>query len=229
MPNETSKIKDRILPLLQAAGPVGIDIGCGQDPITPECLAWDREQGDAADLEGCTPNQFDWIYSSHCLEHLPAPHLVVARWWECLRPGGLLAIVVPDEDAYEQGVWPSAWNPEHCQSFTPHKTLGSSWCPASINLTDLIKFLPNHKLRSIQIIDTTVPSKSRRDQTEEGAIAHIEMIVEKLPPQQTRTSLLESIACCATCGREEILLGRKTTGELLTRCTACSTIGTYRL
>ena len=25
----------------------GIDIGCGDDPLTPYCLAWERAQGDA--------------------------------------------------------------------------------------------------------------------------------------------------------------------------------------
>ena len=85
----------------------GIDIGCGDDPVTPECMRWDKDQGDAHDLAGLMDAQFDWVYSSHCLEHLSHPHRALRRWWEVLRPGGYLLVVVPDEDLYEQGVWPS--------------------------------------------------------------------------------------------------------------------------
>ncbi len=76
----------------------GIDIGCGDDPVTPDCLHWDREQGDAQDLPGLDAATFDWVYSSHCLEDLPNPWRALHRWWEALRPGGRLLVVVPDED-----------------------------------------------------------------------------------------------------------------------------------
>ena len=68
----------------------GIDIGCGDDPITPDCLRWDRPQGDAATLPGLEAESFDWVYSSHCLEDLPDPDAALRCWWEILKPGGCL-------------------------------------------------------------------------------------------------------------------------------------------
>src|SRR5262245_28715209 len=105
----------------------GIDIGCGDDPVTADCLRWDREQGDAQDLPGIAAASFDWVYSNHCLEDLPNPWRAIHRWWEVLRPGGRLLLVVPDEDLYEQGIWPSRFNGEHRWSFTLHKW--RSWSP----------------------------------------------------------------------------------------------------
>lgn len=63
----------------------GIDIGCGNDPVTDDCMRWDLPQGDAQELPGLQAAQFDWVYSSHCLEHLKDPHSAVVRWWEVLR------------------------------------------------------------------------------------------------------------------------------------------------
>jgi len=81
----------------------GIDNSCGNDPVTPDCLPGDREQGDAQELPGVAAEQFDWVYSSHCLEHLPDPWAAVGRCGEALKPGGWLLLPVPDEDLYEQG------------------------------------------------------------------------------------------------------------------------------
>jgi O-methyltransferase len=56
-----------------------------------------------------------------------------------LKPGGHLVVIVPDEDMYEQGVFPSTFNTDHKWTFTASKT--SSWSSRSINLIDLIKSL----------------------------------------------------------------------------------------
>jgi SAM-dependent methyltransferase len=129
----------------------GIDIGCGDDPVTPDCLHWDRAQGDAQELPGILVGQFDWVYSSHCLEDLPDPWRALARWWQVLRPGGRLLLVVPDEDLYEQGIWPSRFNGGHRWTFTIHKSW--SWSPVSINLTELVGMLPDHRVRWMKTCD----------------------------------------------------------------------------
>ena len=129
----------------------GIDIGCGDDPVTADCRRWDRAHGDAAELPGVPAESFDWVYSSHCLEDQPNPWRALHRWWEVLKPGGRLLLVVPDEDLYEQGRWPSAFNGDHRWSFTIHKS--RSWCEASINLTELLATLPGHEVRWIKRCD----------------------------------------------------------------------------
>jgi SAM-dependent methyltransferase len=156
----------------------GIDIGCGDDPVTPGCVHWDRAQGDAQELVGLAPAQFDWVYSSHCLEDLGDPWCAVARWWEVLRPGGRLLIVVPDEDLYEQGFWPSRFNGDHRWTFTIHKSV--SWSPVSINLTELLAALPGHTVRWIRTCDQGYDySGGVWDRTSGPAEAHIEALVEK--------------------------------------------------
>jgi SAM-dependent methyltransferase len=59
--------------------------------------------------------QFDLVYSSHCLEHLPQSVLAdtARRWWAAVKPGGHLLIIVPDMEMYERGHWPSKYNGDH--------------------------------------------------------------------------------------------------------------------
>jgi SAM-dependent methyltransferase len=157
----------------------GIDIGCGDDPVTSDCLHWDRQQGDAQTLPGVPGNAFDWVYSSHCLEHLPDPWRALLRWWELLRPGGQLLVVVPDEDLYEQGCWPSRFNPEHRWTFTLHKT--HSWSPVSINLADLVATLPGHRVRWLRTCDYGYDyAGGVWDRTGGPAEAHLEALVQKM-------------------------------------------------
>lgn len=157
----------------------GIDIGCGDDPVTGDCLAWEKSQGDAQTLPQLKPRQFDWVYSSHCLEHLPNPRRAVARWWEVLRPGGYLLLVVPDEDLFEQGIWPSRFNPDHKWTFTIDKQ--QSWSPVSVNLTELVARLPPHRVLWMRTCDDGYDhAPGVWDRTRGPAEAHIEVLVQKL-------------------------------------------------
>lgn len=156
----------------------GIDIGCGDDPITPDCLHWDLAQGDAATLPGLKPAEFDWVYSSHCLEDLPDPAAALARWWEVLKPGGYLLVAVPDEDLYEQGGWPSRFNAGHRWTFTGHKS--GSWSPVSRNLVDLVRELPAHELISLRRCDDGYDYDGGVwDRTHGPAEAGLEVLVRK--------------------------------------------------
>jgi hypothetical protein len=156
----------------------GIDIGCGDDPVTPDCLHWDLGQGDAQELAGLEAERLDWVYSSHCLEHLRDPWRAVLRWWEVLKPGGCLLIVVPDEDLYEQGHWPSRFNPDHKWTFTLHKT--HSWSPVSINLAELVATLPGHRVEWLRTLDSGYDyTGGVWDRTGGLAEAHIEALVWK--------------------------------------------------
>lgn len=176
MGNEAAKVKERFLPYLEG---LGIDIGCGSDPITSDCMRWDQGEGDAQLMTGLS-NTFDWVFSSHCLEHLVDPTIAINRWWELVNPSGYLLIVVPDEDLYEQGIWPSRFNGDHKKTFSPDKS--SSWSPAHVNVMDLIRGLPDHKLINIHVDDTGYDyTHCGNDQTAGQACAHIELIVQKAP------------------------------------------------
>jgi predicted SAM-dependent methyltransferase len=156
----------------------GIDIGCGDDQILPSCIPWDIDQGDAHDLAGIDNESLDYVYSSHCLEHLADPRRALLRWWEVLRPGGRMLFIVPDEDLYEQGTWPSRYNSDHKVTFTPHKS--ASWSPVSRNLCELVAMLPDHKLIYIKTCDAGYHySDEVWDRTQGDAEASIEVLVEK--------------------------------------------------
>jgi SAM-dependent methyltransferase len=123
----------------------GLDIGGGPDPLGlyielfPRMLgvkAWDKEDGDAQTLKDIEDAHYDFVHSSHCLEHLENPEIGITNWFRILKPGGHLVITVPDEDMYEQGEFPSTWNGDHKFTFTISKA--KSWSPKSINIIDLI-------------------------------------------------------------------------------------------
>lgn len=158
---------------------LGIDIGCGSDPITEDCHKWDIPQGDAQVMQGVPPEVYSWVYSSHCLEHMRDPFVAIRRWWELVKPGGWMLIVVPDEDLYEQGVFPSRFNPDHKFTFTVSKS--RSWSAVSINVMELVGVLANRKVEWIRTSDTGYDySGGVWDRTPAGAEANIEIAVRKL-------------------------------------------------
>lgn len=126
----------------------GLDVGGKPDPLMlygeffplmRSVRTWDLEDGDAQHLEGVADACVDFVHSSHCLEHLVDPREGLANWVRVVRPGGHLVIVVPDEDMYEQGTFPSTFNRDHKWTFTPWKA--HSWSERSINVVDLVRGL----------------------------------------------------------------------------------------
>ena len=130
----------------------GIDIGCGPDPVTPDVRRFDIEDGDANEITKYVSDQFDYVYSSHCLEHMKDPFSALNEWWKLVRPGGHLVFLVPDEDLYEQGVFPSRFNGDHKSTFTISKA--QSWSPVSVNVFDLARSLPDSAIIDIRLQDT---------------------------------------------------------------------------
>lgn len=154
----------------------GLDVGGGYDglesysylfPAIKSVRNWDLTDGDAQLLASLEDESFDFVHSSHCLEHMRDPAQALANWWRVLRPGGHLIVVVPDEDLYEQGVWPSTFNPDHKATFTIFKYPGRSWSPVSINLTELLTDLPHDaEILKLELLDKTyLYGAARIDQT----------------------------------------------------------------
>ena len=42
-------------------------------------------------------NTFDRLVSTHVLEHIYQPHLVLKEWYRVLKPGGVLSILIPTD------------------------------------------------------------------------------------------------------------------------------------
>lgn len=99
----------------------GIDIGGGSDVLVVESgsvVCWDKKDGDAQELAGIQNSLFDFVYSSHCLEHLDDIRKTLENWTRVLKPNGIMYIVVPDYLYYEKMTWPSMYNSEHKHSFS---------------------------------------------------------------------------------------------------------------
>jgi SAM-dependent methyltransferase len=141
----------------------GLDIGGGPDPLglylelfprMQGVKIWDKTDGNAETLDTIENCIFDFVHSSHCLEHLDDPSQALQNWFRVLKPDGYLVIMVPDEDMYEQGEFPSTWNGDHKFTFTISKK--NSWSPKSINVLDLLKTLDeNHEIIKIQKLDAS--------------------------------------------------------------------------
>lgn len=96
----------------------GLDVGFGGDPVTAHCRGWDFEHGDAQYLHGIEDAGFDFVYSSHTLEHLDDPSIALQNWWRAVRPGGYLILYVPHRDLYEKRrTLPSRWSQHHKRFF----------------------------------------------------------------------------------------------------------------
>lgn len=152
----------------------GIDIGCGPDPLSnlsdffplmKSLKPWDIANGDPMIMAGVDDNIYDFVHSSHCLEHLNDPYIALENWIRICKSGGHLVITIPDEDLYEQGVWPSTFNEDHKWTFTILKS--KSWSPKSINIFNLLlKFQDQIEILKIEKLDSGFfYNQSRRDQT----------------------------------------------------------------
>lgn len=96
----------------------GLDVGYGGDLLSENCFGWDREHGDAQLLERIDDEAFDFVYSSHTLEHVADAVLALRNWYRVLKPGGYLIVFVPERDLYEKKLTlPSRWNPDHKRFF----------------------------------------------------------------------------------------------------------------
>lgn len=83
----------------------GLDVGAGKWPLQgaqPVDLIYKCE---AMYLPG---QDWDFIFSSHCLEHLEDPAAALMHWQDKLRPGGVLFLYLPHPDM-------RYWRPENCR------------------------------------------------------------------------------------------------------------------
>ena len=95
----------------------GYDIGCNRiewsfpdsipiDPVLNEYDAYNLPDGEV-----------DYIFSSHCLEHLPHWVNALDYWISKLKNGGILFLYLPH---YDQEYWRPWNNRKHVHAFTPN-------------------------------------------------------------------------------------------------------------
>lgn len=104
----------------------GIDIGCGRlygysDDIRVHnsAIAHDKDMCDAHTMEIFEDEIFDYVYSSHVLEHLEDPCLAIFNWFRICKNQGHIIIAVPSKYRYEKKEnLPSLWNTDHKRFYT---------------------------------------------------------------------------------------------------------------
>ena len=119
-----------------------IDIGGGQDPVTPNAKVFDLKDGDAQYISKYeTPESYDCVHSSHCLEHMINVPEALSEWWQLVKKNGYMVITVPHENLYEQKIWPSIFNDDHKATFRLNQK--DTWSDVSYDLQVLCESLNN--------------------------------------------------------------------------------------
>lgn len=91
---------------LQFCQGTGLDVGAGKWPL-PGATPVDGSDG-VSDAMALPEGRFDYIFSSHCLEHLVNPVFALDHWKTRLKAGGVLFLYLPHPDmAY--------WRPQNCR------------------------------------------------------------------------------------------------------------------
>lgn len=94
----------------------GVDIGCNREEWAfPGALLIDPTLNELTATDFPYKN-LDYIFSSHCLEHLTDWVYAMDYWTSKLRVGGVMFLYLPD---YSQVYWRPWHNRKHVNIFTP--------------------------------------------------------------------------------------------------------------
>lgn len=103
----------------------GLDIGfSGYEPNVVSILAGAiGVDKDYPGYDGKTlpfsDNSQQFVYSSHCLEHIADYEQAIKEWFRVVKSGGYIITVVPHRDLYEKKtLLPSIWNQDHKRFYT---------------------------------------------------------------------------------------------------------------
>ena len=96
---------------------VGYDIGCcKQEWAFPGATPIDLSFDDQYDANNLPAFQVDYIFSSHCLEHVDDWVETLQYWTEKVKSGGVLFLYLPH---YDQIYWRPWNNRKHRHAFVP--------------------------------------------------------------------------------------------------------------
>lgn len=130
---ETIEYKGRTYPKYQAEGFAsqfaipfakhvckgnGVDVGCGKVEWSfPGSTPIDFTVGWEFHAHNLPYLEYDYIFSSHLLEHLTQPWDALDHWWDCLKTGGVLFLYLPDSTSENGNEYWLPWNNKN------HKTI----------------------------------------------------------------------------------------------------------
>lgn len=96
----------------------GVDIGAGFWPL-PESMPVDSYRGPGMErtVADFDDNSLDYVFSSHCLEHIENWQEALSEWIRKLKPGGIIFLYLPHPDC-------EIWHPG-----SPFVGDGHKWIP----------------------------------------------------------------------------------------------------
>lgn len=164
----------------------GIDIGCGEDKLIVEqgtVDAWDLNNGDAMLMEGIANETYDFVYSSHCLEHTQNVEITLYNWSRILKKDGYLYFVIPEFVLYERMTFPSIFNYDHKQTFSYYITKEQIKRNNHFYYLDLLEIMKNLNLEivlhKLQDDNYDYDKGDGGNQTRGNALAQILFIAKK--------------------------------------------------
>lgn len=127
--NESGKIRWELVPYTRGRG---LDLGCGADKTFPHFIGVDDYTAshqfgvqmkpdvacNVAKLDVFGSASMDFVFSSHCLEHVQDYKSTLKEWWRVVKPGGHLCLYLPHKEFYPNVGQPGA-NPDHKHDFLP--------------------------------------------------------------------------------------------------------------
>jgi SAM-dependent methyltransferase len=129
---ETIEFKGEVYPKFQSTGGAsfycrpfalsvlsgeGLDIGFGKEEWKyPDAIGVDLTLNNGYHAYNLPEGKFDYVHSSHLLEHLPDWVGALNLWSESIKSGGVLFIYLPDKS---QRYWNPFNNRKHMSCFYP--------------------------------------------------------------------------------------------------------------
>lgn len=105
----------------------GIDVGSDKWPFPGATPIKNEEHQNAYKLDGFQDGSLDYVFSSHCLEHLEKWQNALLLWIEKLKTGGTLFLYLPHKSM-------RFWNPGGAWVRDTHK-----WIPDCETVTGFLK------------------------------------------------------------------------------------------
>lgn len=112
-----------------------VGYSAGAQTILEDCDGYDKSTPGYDGLHIPVPdNHYNWLYSSHTLEHIDNWVATIQEWYRVVKPGGHIITVVPHRDLYEKKTGlPSRWNGDHKRFYSPASLLSEFEAALPIN------------------------------------------------------------------------------------------------
>ena len=138
--SESSKYLHLTVPYLVGNG---VDIGSGGWPVVPWAIQIEQPADKFRHYTNGRPvpndvewlgdifslpfkdGSLDWVYSSHLIEDFSRETIwpkLFAEWGRCLRPGGIMVLLVPDRELWAAAI--ERGQPPNCSHHFPEPSVG---------------------------------------------------------------------------------------------------------